>query len=223
MKPVHKRHQLKEDALVTGTFRFWTFAQEHTRQILYGVGAVALIIIIALAVTKILKTREANSIKALGEANMLYQEENYEEAISAFDQVAQKYGGTKAKKEALLYKANSMYLTGKYEEAIPAFEEAYKNGDALIKPVALKSMADCYMQIGKYSEAAEKYMEVANKYEDEWIAVPSLMKAGICYKKLGDNAKAIEVYQKVVDNYEETAQINEAKSQLFMLKQMAKK
>jgi tetratricopeptide (TPR) repeat protein len=218
MKPVHKRHQLKEDALVTGAFRFWTYVQRNYKKILYGLGALGVILIIVFAVFQINRTREQNSLQALSQARLLFQEAKYEQAIPELEAVIKNYGGTQAAKEARYYKANALFQLERYEDAIPAFEKAYKKGDAITKPSALKGMGDCYMQLDKYAEAAEEYMQVADNFSDAWVVLPSLMKAGLCYQKTGEIEKAKDVYQRVVDNYEESTYIDKAKAHLYILK-----
>ena len=56
---------------------------------------------------------------------------------------------------------------------------------------------DCYSELGKYEEAADKYLEAAEANENDMTTPTYLFKAALVAEELKDFAKATELYEKI--------------------------
>ncbi|MDY6845342.1 MAG: tetratricopeptide repeat protein, partial [Thermodesulfobacteriota bacterium] len=70
---------------------------------------------------------------------------------------------------SLIYLGNLCYLTNEYQDAVNFYQSYLKNSsfDMRLDFIALKSMGQCYLAMGKIEEAERAFRELVNG-EDVW-------------------------------------------------------
>jgi len=124
--------------------------------------------------------------------DMLYEDDRYEEALSAYDQVRAADAGYL---HALNRKGNILSLIGRDEEALELFERVLELGpdEPLLADVALNNKANVLRILGRTEEALVAYdralmIEPGN--------VMALNNKGNVYSDLGRDEEALEMYEK---------------------------
>ena len=137
---------------------------------------------------------------AFSKAGMLYQEQMYEEAVSASD-IALALQPDQPSSYYVLHttKGNAFNKLGRYDDALSAFDEASKIdstdiGVSLGKGIALQ-------RLEMYESAAESYKSAVTLASDE--LKPNLYKQiALCYSLAGESEQALDF----IESYVETTQ-----------------
>jgi tetratricopeptide (TPR) repeat protein len=182
------------------------FLEENYKYILYGLGAIIVLIGIVW-LGKIYLSKQNDE----GQAQM-YQAENYLEIDSlklalngdgnylGFIDIAQQYKYTKSGNLAR-YCAGICFLhLGEFENAIEYLTK-YKKEDNVIAALALGATGDAYVELGDIEKGITKYLEAAN-YSDNAFNTPLfLMKAGQLYEMQAKYTDALNVYERIKSSY----------------------
>ncbi len=121
---------------------------------------------------------------------------DYEGLLSIIDQ----YGSTKAGNLAKAYAGLSYKALGEYDQAISLLDN-FKAKDQLIAPSIIGAVGDCYVELGKTSEAVSYFTKAAAKGGNDLVSPVYLKKAGIAYESLGKYADAVKVYTQIKEEY----------------------
>lgn len=114
--------------------------------------------------------------------------------------IADKYSSTDAGKLAHAYAGIIYYDEGKYEEAIRELKE-FKAKEKMVAPSITRLIGDCYVELGKYDEAAKYFMDAAKAADNPVVSPSCLIKAGHVYEELGQYDKALKAYKEIQDKY----------------------
>ena len=115
-------------------------------------------------------------------------------------EIADKYSSTDAGKLAHAYAGIIYYDEGKYEEAIRELK-AFKAKEKMVAPSITRLIGDCYVELGKYDEAAKYFMDAAKAADNPVISPSCLIKAGHVYEELGKYDQALKAYKEIQDKY----------------------
>ena len=193
------KKSLKEDQLVTTTFRLTEWAQEHFNQVIIGVvGLVALVAVLVFASnSRENSAREAE--REIGSALLLYQQGEFGAAGTTFQQI---YGRHKGKQAvaARFFKAECDLRLGNYQLAVDEY-------DAYLEKRADYPMFEAAAIIGKALawEGLHNYPEAAKTMAEAITALPkedpryfdSAFQAGDFYMKAGNAGEALKFYEMV--------------------------
>ena len=126
---ISRRHELRQDQVVTGYARAWDFVDKN-RTLVWGViGAIVLLVVLAVAYVFYQQNQEAKAQGALAVPIRLYEQDNYREALDGADgamgflAIADEYGGTDAGNLAHFYAADALFNLGEYDQALDHFED----------------------------------------------------------------------------------------------------
>jgi tetratricopeptide (TPR) repeat protein len=109
-----------------------------------------------------------------------YQLGRYDEAMTALDDLRQKFADEEAIIPLALYKMAMINVqTGKSEEALRTFEELYSYNTKSYKDIALVESAIILEGLGREEEAAEKYRSIAENFPQSPFAGEARIKAGL--------------------------------------------
>ena len=214
VKPVRrvKKKELKEDKLVTTFFQARDYYEEHSKN-LWRIGLAALLILVVAVFWVRSKTgAEAQASYELGVAALAAQQGNPAQMAESFAQIAERYQGTTAGNEALLYTAQTKHMAGLSEEALKAYENYIQKGrkEKYLYPAALAGKAACLEDLGRFGEAAEAYLKAATVRQDLFISPQYHLDAARCYRLAGEEAKAREQFNFVQTHYPDTPFAQEA-------------
>ncbi len=141
------------------------------------------------------------------QAQMFYAEQYFEKdslklamngdgTNPGFIQIIDEYGSTKAGNLAKYYLGICYLKTGEFQLAIDNFED-FSSDDHIIGPMAIGATGDAYLELDNKEKALEKYLNAAEKKDNDFTAPMFLMKAGWVYELLGQYDKAVDVYTKI--------------------------
>jgi TolA-binding protein len=218
LKPVQrvKKKEIKEDKLVTTYFQAREYYKKNQKNILrIGGGAIALIVLIVFWVQS-RGSAEYDAAYELGVALSTVQMTEPTAIAGQFEQIADRYAGTTAGNEALLYSAQMKRTAGDLEAALAAYENYVNKGkkDLYLYPAALAGQAACLEDLDRFAEAAESYLKAANSHRNFFLAPRYLLDAARCYKLAGMNDQARQQYEIVSSQYPDTDFAMEAEKEL---------
>lgn len=122
--------------------------------------------------------------------------ENY----MGFEEISSEYSGTPGGDIATYVLGVTAMEDGDFESAIAYFEDV-EFEDVILGTLVIGLIGDCYVELGKYEEAAEKFEEAALREQNEYTSPMFYKKAGLVYQELGQNDKAVIAYQKIKDDW----------------------
>lgn len=122
--------------------------------------------------------------------------ENY----MGFEEISTEYAGTPGGNIATYILGVTAMEDQDYEGAIGYFEEV-EFEDVILGTLVIGLMGDCYVELGKYEDAAAKFEEAAVREPNEYTSPMFYKKAGLVYQELGQNDKAVIAYQKIKDDW----------------------
>ena len=216
MRKKFSRKEIKEDKLVTFYYKSISYFNENRKNLLIGLGAVAIVV---LAVFLYAENKKNNNEKAnveLSRVLPLYDGGSFLEAIEGrprtpvlgLKKIVEEYGNTEMGEVAKIYLANAYYFLGKFDEAMKYYED-YGGGNDLFKSTALAGQAACYEAKDNSEKAAELYKKAASITNENVLNPQYLLYAGINFIKLGKNDEAKEVLESAKKNYTASAYLRD--------------
>ena len=205
-KKISRRHELRQDQVVTVYARAWDFVDKN-RTLIWGIVA-ALVLLVALAIAYVFyqQNQEAEAQEAIAAPIRLYEQENYREALDGADgamgflAIADEYGGTDAGNLAHFYAADALFNLGEYDQALEHFEDFGKEENYL-GASALAGEAAVYENQGEYERAGQLYQRAASHLESELTSPQYLLSAGRAFEEAGNYAGAQAAYETLRDDF----------------------
>jgi tetratricopeptide (TPR) repeat protein len=194
------KKSIKEDQLVTTTFRLTEWAQEHFNQVIIGV--VALVAIVAVLVFAS-NSRDANAHQAqqqMGSALAQYAQNDFTNAKASFQQIYERYGG-KQGVVARFFAAECDYRAGSYQQAIDGYDAylAQRKDYPLFEASALIGKGMCYEALRNFPQAAQSLadaLKVLDAKDPRYLT--TAFDAGDFYLKANNPGEARKYYDMVV-------------------------
>jgi len=220
-KKRHKitRREMREDPLVTFSLKAADFARSNARVIMI----VGVIVVASIAVSVMMVRDRA---RADSEAEVLLAQANKElwrgnatEATALYNELLDRYAGTKSGKRGLLFKGDALLASGKYDEAIDSYEKflTRERRDELLRSSARRGIATALEDKGEFAKAAGVRENLGTKLEGN-DAAQELMSAARCYRAASMYGKAIELYEKVISRHSDYWGVEEARVSLEELR-----
>jgi tetratricopeptide (TPR) repeat protein len=193
------KRQIKEDALVTAAFRATEVWERHGRTILVVAGAVVLVAVLILFVTR---TRAQSEERAQGElyrAVLAVNQGDYVTAGPMLKELIDNSPGTRSARDAERYLAVVMVAQGRYSEAVASYRKFIdrSGGDAVATLTGYWGLASALETDKKFTEAAAAYAEAAKRSGTDNERGRAMLAEARSYMRAGQNEKAIETYQAV--------------------------
>jgi TolA-binding protein len=128
------------------------------------------------------------------------EEEVFGEAIDKYEEVADRYGDTKAGRLAKYEMANLYFELGEMDEARDNYEDAGRGGGDM-KVLAGLGIADTYLAEGEDEKAAEYYEKVRRESAGAFPYVYATLKLAQVREEKGDLEAAKGFYREIIDYY----------------------
>jgi tetratricopeptide (TPR) repeat protein len=193
------KKNLKEDQLVTTTFRITDWAQAHFNQVIIGV--VALVAIVAILVF-VANSRESGARQAereMGTALTLMSEGQFATAKGSFQQVAERYGGAQGA-AARFFKAECELQQDNYKTAVDDYDAylARSKDYPLFEASALIGKAVALEGLENYLEAARSMATASEKIDPkDPRRFDAAFSAGEYFQRAGLIPDAIKYFEMV--------------------------
>lgn len=205
------KRQIKQDKFVTYYFKTQEFISQNSRYVIWGVSALAAIIIVSFIYSRKQLEREQNAVVELARARIEYFSQNYEAAVSILNNLVESYGDTESGKEGTYFLANTYFNQHSYDRAEELFKQYLnKDGDLVLEAAALAGVAACYEEKGNLDEAARTYQEAAEKYSEGFMAPQNLYDSARCFLLAGNSQEAANILTKLIENYSNSQIKNDA-------------
>jgi tetratricopeptide (TPR) repeat protein len=183
------------------------FIEKYQKQILFAVGAVVLIVLIALSFRNFyLEPREIAAENHMYKAQSYFATDSFRIALEGddnevigFKEIASEYSITSSGNLATAYAGICYYKLGQYDNAVK-FLSQYDGDDTYFKASVIGLIGDSYVELGETSKAIS-YFDKAVKLENEIITPIYLKKAGLVYESLNQPEKAEKKYIAIKEKY----------------------
>lgn len=205
MAKKEKNVELQDNELDVQINKGEEFVQKNQKMI-FGVCAAIVVAVAAIwGWNKLSDSKNASAQNEMWEAQALFDQGQYEQALAGFEAVADEYGSTKAGNLAKAYAGLCQKNLGNFEEAVKLLDD-YDGNDNVVAPAILSAMGDCLvnMENADNKKAADTFMKAAKAADNAQYSPLYLKKAGLAYEAAGDNEAAVKAYQAIKDNWAET-------------------
>lgn len=185
------------------------------------IAIVASVIVIAGAISYKLfaSYRNNNAVVIEYRAYNYFLEGNYKESLSSFQEIADKYSGSKSAPVAYYYIGNSYLALGQYDDAIRAYNgfiDKFSEQETLL-PLVYINLGSAYTGKNDYNNAMSAFRNVLS-LKDSPVADRAVYELARVYEMSGDTASAIEQYENLKKIYPASSWSQEATARLSKLK-----
>ena len=200
------------------------FIEKYQKQILYGLGAVALVVVAVLAISNFYITPRQNAA-----ANEMFKSQAYFAVDSfrvalegdgiesiGFEEISSEYSMTASGNLAKAYAGICYFHLGEYEQAVK-FLSQYDGDDQYFAISVVGLIGDCYAELNEPKNAIKFFNKAADS-ENDILTPYFLKKAAVLYELEGDNEKALENYLSIKDDYPMSAEAQEVDKYIARLK-----
>lgn len=155
--------------------------------------------------------REEKAQQEIAMAQQYFEQDSLNLALQGdgqyygFEEIADKFSGTKAGNLANYYAGISYLNMGEYKSAIEHLDE-FESDDPVLSVIATGSIGDAFAELGQMKEALEYYDRAVSGEENTYIVPFYLMKAGLAAEALGDHAEAVEFYNRIKKDFPDSPQ-----------------
>ncbi len=197
------RHELKEDPLVTGAFRAREYMAENREKFLWGLAALALVILAGFWFINNRREKNALAETILTRANLELQTGQLPLAMQDLRLLVEKYSGTRPGREGYYYLANAYFQIADYEQAEHYYGEFLKRsaGSPVIAASAYAGLGTCLELKGKTKEAAASFAKAVEKARGNSQTPDYLVGAIRTHAVLGDSAKARQFFSRLKKDF----------------------
>ncbi|MEI8087035.1 MAG: tetratricopeptide repeat protein [Paludibacter sp.] len=183
------------------------FIEKYQKQIIYGVGAIVLIVLVALSVRNFyLHPREVSAENEMYKAQNFFAKDSFKVALEGdgvnfigFKEITSDYGFTPSANLASAYAGICYYKLGQYDNAIKYLSQ-FDGEDKYFSATVIGLTGDSYVELGETSKAIG-YFEKAASFENEVISPVYLKKAGLVNESLKEIEKAEKCYTTIKEKY----------------------
>lgn len=210
-----KKEEKKHDELVNVENALTSteaFIEKYQKQILMGVGAIVLVVLVALSFRNFyLEPREIAAQNEMYKSQSFFAKDSFRVALEGkgtesigFKEIASNYGITSSGKLAAAYAGICYYKLGQYENAIKSLSQ-FDGKDTYFTASVIGLTGDCYVELGETSKAISYFEKAADK--DNAVMSPVyLKKAGLVYESLNQPEKAEKAYTTIKEKYSKSSE-----------------
>ena len=183
------------------------FFDKYKKDIIIGVVAVVVLIVGGILINNYyLAPREDAASTELAKSQELFNNEQFEQALTGFKKVASDYSSTKAGNLAQLYIGLCQANLGKWQEAADALDNFNTKGDQMISPAAEGALGNAYANLKQYDKAVDHLKKAAEMADNNSLSPTFLIQAGEILESQGKKDEALKLYQEIKKKYFQSMQ-----------------
>src|SRR5215204_6250331 len=163
------KRQIKEDPLVTAAFKATAFWERHGSKILIGVGAVALLCVLAFFMMQARSKAETEASGDLFRASLAVANGDYASAAPMLQQIVNEQPGTRAARDAMLYLGDAQMALAKPAEAATWYRKYIEKvgGDKERSRIGYFALGTALEDSRQYVPAAEAYADAVERSQND--------------------------------------------------------
>ena len=213
-----RRKELRQpDEFVTLSRRAVAYAEENRTAFFMAVGGLVVLLAAILIFRSVRSSRETSASQAYAQAHALLDDKKYDDAATAFRQVADGYSSTGYANLAQLEAGNALLLAGKAGEAAVEYQKFLDAGPPTdyLRQLALVRLGYAQEQDGKLAEAGQTFASAAalqGPYAEEALAGQARVA-----EASGDTAAAKDLYARFLEKFPDSDRRALATSRLVAL------
>ena len=194
-RKVSRRHELREDTVITFYARALDFYEKNGRMVHLAAAGVVALVALVLAWGWYQSGQNEKALSEMAFAVDRYEDGDYRAALdgditfTGLIEIADSYGGTAAGNLARFYAADAFFRLGDYENALRYFRAFDKSSDYL-GASALAGEAAILEEQGEFEKAGDLFRRAANLFTSDITSPEYLMDAARAYEQAGAISKA---------------------------------
>ena len=210
-RKVSRRHELREDKVITFTARILGYIEENRTKAYAIFGGIILIVASGLYYSYNQSAKNTLATSEMARAVGRYEAGEYAMALDGditfrgLLEIAEEYGSTDAGNLARFYAADALFKEGDLDRALTMFQDFRKDANYL-GASALAGEASIRETQGEFKQAADLYLRSANLFSSDNVAPGYLLNAGRAFEKADDLQAARRVYAQLKEEYPDTPQ-----------------
>ncbi|MCK5534181.1 tetratricopeptide repeat protein [bacterium] len=155
-----------------------------------------------------LKKRDVSARASLETANILFNQREYEKAITYYDTFVSKYPDNVNVSQAFYQQGVALYRLEFYEEAVGKWKKiAGRYPESEFAPKALFQIGKTYFGMWKYKEAIQAYQILVDAYTSSDLVKESFLQLGQCYYNAGNINEAVTLYKNFMNLFPQDEKI----------------
>lgn len=205
------KKDVQQDEFIDTVFDFGEWLEAHWKTVAGALGAVVAVVLIGFAwnASRQRAAEEANALLARGMnayapepgADGSAAAPNFGEALSLFEQAADKGGSQPVGDVARLFRARTLMAMGRGSEAVPLLETLGSSSNERLAGQAKVSLAEAVSSSGDAERAATILQEVASSTTGSYPPDAALMLLGGVRERQGKTDDAKRVYDDLVARF----------------------
>jgi tetratricopeptide (TPR) repeat protein len=205
-RKISRRHELREDKVVTFYARAAGLVEKN-RGVVLAAGAVVVIVVVAIVgFSMLMAQRDQTAVERMAAAVRAWESGDYRTALDGSDTfmgltaVIDEYGSTDTGNLAHYYAADAHFQLGEYDQALEHFRSYDKESNHL-GAAALAGEAAILATRGEHEDAGDLYRRAATIFPSDVTSPMYLLRAGQSYEAAGNPGDARRAYETIRDEY----------------------
>ena len=159
------KKEMKQDEFLEFMFTAEQYIRRNAKMISYIAVGVIAVVVIGIMMYNSKQAAETEEAAAVGAAQALYDQGNYQQAIDELQPIIEDYRGTQSAGVGVFYLGSAHNRLGNDEQAIEYFElylDSYDN-DPILSASAMAALGAFQAENGNYSEAATQFRRASQR------------------------------------------------------------
>lgn len=199
------------------------FVEKYQKQILYGLGAVAVVVIAFLAINNFyVKPRAVEAANEMYRSQLYFATDSFRIALQGdgfesigFEEISNRFSSTPSGSLAKAYAGICYFKLGDYEEAI-RYLSRYDGKDKYFSIAVVGMIGDAYAELGDVKKAIRSFSKAAEA-GNEVMTPFFLKKAALLMTTEGENDKALKNFLIIKEKFPLSAEAQEVDKYISLL------
>jgi len=200
------------------------FFEKNKKAIIYGVGGLAVLVLGYFAATRLyFEPRELEASENMWKAEEYFRMDSTDKAMygdnvyMGFEEIADKYSGTKSAKRAHYHMGVILRKSGDFEGAMSHFDEASSLNDETIGTFAIGGCGDMAVELGNFEDALSYFLKAAKNSDNAFNRPYFLLKSATVEMELGKTDAARKHFKEITEDFPESNEFRTAEKLLASL------
>ena len=205
-RKVSRRHELRQDTVVTAYARALGIYENNKNTVLSIGGGILLMVILIVGWNWNQGNRNAEALSQMAQAVTMYEAGSFQASLDGdlsfpgLVEVADQFGGTVSGNLATFYAADALFRVGEMDLALEYFE-SYSKGSDYLGASAYAGEATIHELQENYALAGDLFSRAANVFPSEITSPMYLESAARSYEDAGNSSRALDALESIRDDY----------------------